>query len=42
MATFAEALEELNILLGDTDNFTFTPEEKTRALTAEADRGYIA
>jgi hypothetical protein len=31
--TFAEGLDELNILLGDTDDFTFTPEEKTRALT---------
>lgn len=30
--TYAEALDELNILLGDTDNFTFTPEEKQRAL----------
>lgn len=31
--TFTAALDELNILLGDSDNFTFTPEEKTRALT---------
>lgn len=30
---FDTAFDELNILLGDTDNFTFTPEEKTRALT---------
>jgi hypothetical protein len=30
--TYAEALDELNILLGDTDNFTFTPEEKQRSL----------
>lgn len=30
---FAEFLSELNIALGDTDNFTFTTEEKTRALT---------
>lgn len=31
--TFAEGLSELDILLGDSDDFTFTPEEKTRALT---------
>ena len=30
---FATLLSTLNIDLGDTDNFTFTPEEKTRALT---------
>lgn len=30
--TFAEALVNLNIDLNDTDNFTFTAEEKTRAL----------
>ena len=29
---FADALENLNIDLNDTDNFTFTAEEKTRAL----------
>ncbi len=33
MATFAALLDELDILLGDSDDFTFTPEEKTRALT---------
>jgi len=33
MTTFADALTELNIRLGDDDNFTFTPEEKTSALT---------
>lgn len=31
--TYAEALSELDILLGDTDNFTFTPEEKQRSIT---------
>jgi len=31
--TYTEAQSELNILLGDSDNFTFTPEEKQRALT---------
>lgn len=31
--TYAEAQDELNILLGDSDDFTFTPEEKQRALT---------
>lgn len=30
---FTTALQNLNIDLGDSDNFTFTPEEKTRALT---------
>jgi hypothetical protein len=30
---FEDILEELNTQLGDTDDFTFTPEEKTRALT---------
>lgn len=30
---FATGLSTLNIILGDTDNFTFTTEEKTRALT---------
>lgn len=30
--TFAEALANLNIDLNDTDNFTFTEDEKTRAL----------
>jgi len=29
---FATALENLNIDLNDTDNFTFTAEEKTRLL----------
>ena len=31
--TYAEAQSELDILLGDSDDFTFTPEEKQRALT---------
>jgi hypothetical protein len=30
--TYTEALSELDILLGDTDNFTFTVEEKQRAM----------
>lgn len=30
---FNDLLDELNISLGDSDNFAFTPEEKTRALT---------
>lgn len=30
---FAQLLEKLNIRIGDTDNFTFTNEEKTDALT---------
>lgn len=29
---FTQSLEELNTILGDTDNTTFTPEEKERAL----------
>lgn len=29
----ADLLAELNVRVGDTDNFTFTPEEKTSALT---------
>lgn len=31
--TYSEGQDELNILLGDDGNFTFTPEEKQRALT---------
>lgn len=31
--TYAEAQSELNITLDDNDNFTFTPEQKQRALT---------
>ena len=30
---YADALSNLNIDLGDSDNFTFTTEEKQRALT---------
>lgn len=37
---FADLLEQLNINLGDTDNFTFTPEEKTRALTEAFNDSY--
>lgn len=37
---FASALETLNIRLGDTDNFTFTPEEKTEALTEAFNDSY--
>jgi hypothetical protein len=33
MSTFAELKTELNIRLNDTDNFTFTSEEKTSILT---------
>lgn len=33
-------LASLNIELGDTDNFTFTPEEKTRALTEAFNDSY--
>lgn len=37
---FSTALSNLNIDLGDTDNFTFTNEEKTRALTQAWDDPY--
>lgn len=38
---FATFLETLNIALGDTDDFTFTPEEKTRALTEAFNDPYV-
>lgn len=34
-------LEELNIRLGDTDNFTFTPEEKTKALNEAINDDFV-
>lgn len=34
-------LDSLNITLGDTDNFTFTPEEKQRALTQAFNDRYV-
>lgn len=39
---FTTALDELNIILGDSDDFTFTPEEKTRALTEAWRDRYVA
>lgn len=38
---FNDFLDDLNIQLGDTDNFTFTPEEKTRALTEAFNDPYV-
>lgn len=38
---FADTLEQLNILIGDTDDFTFTTEEKTRALTKAWNDPYV-
>lgn len=38
--TYAEAQDELDIDLNDSDNFTFTPEEKQRALTQAWDDPY--
>lgn len=38
---FQEFLDALNIQLGDTDNFTFTPEEKERALTEAFNDNYV-
>lgn len=38
---FDDLLEQLNIALGDSDNFTFTPEEKTRALTEAVNDPYV-
>lgn len=34
-------LTELNIRIGDSDNFTFTPEEKTSALTEAINDSYV-
>lgn len=39
--TYADTLEELNITLGDTDNVTFTPEEKARALQKAWNDSYV-
>lgn len=38
---FDETKTELNITLGDTDNVTFTPEEKIRALTKAWNDSYV-
>lgn len=38
---FEALLSALNTVLGDTDNFTFTPEEKTRALTEAFNDPYV-
>lgn len=38
---FDETLEELNIILGDTGNVTFTPEEKQRALQKAWKDSYV-
>ncbi len=38
---FADFLAELNIRIGDSDNFTFTPEEKTSALTEAFNDDYV-
>lgn len=38
---FATVLEQLNIQLGDTGDITFTPEEKTRALTKAWNDSYV-
>jgi hypothetical protein len=39
--TFAESLEELNIILGDSQDTTFTPEEKERAMTKAWRNAYV-
>jgi hypothetical protein len=39
--TFAQTLAQVNIVLGDTANSTFTPEEKTRALTKAWNDEYV-
>lgn len=39
--TFEETKTELNITLGDTDNVTFTPEEKIRALQKAWNDSYV-
>lgn len=39
--TYAESLVTLNIILGDTGNVTFTPEEKQRALTRAWNDQYV-
>lgn len=39
--TYAEVLEQVNIALDDTDNFTFTPEEKQRALDSAFKDKYV-
>lgn len=38
---FADTLAEMNIVLGDSENVTFTPEEKTRALTKAWNDQYV-
>lgn len=38
---FQDTLDEMNITLGDTDNVTFTPEEKIRALTKAWKDSYV-
>lgn len=38
---FNDTLDELNITLGDTDNVTFTPEEKQRALRKAWNDAYV-
>lgn len=37
----SDFLTELNVRIGDTDNFTFTPEEKTSALTEAFNDDYV-
>lgn len=39
--TFAQSLTELNTILGDTGDVTFTPEEKTRAMTRAWKDSYV-
>lgn len=39
--TFDETLDELNITIGDTEDVTFTPEDKIRALTKAWKDGYV-
>lgn len=39
--TFNETKEELDITLGDSEDVTFTPEEKTRALTKAWNDPYV-
>ena len=39
--TFEDTKDELNIVLGDTGDITFTPEEKTRALTRAWNDQYV-
>lgn len=38
---FEDSIEQMNILIGDSDNITFTPEEKVRAMTKAWNDPYV-